>query len=65
MIELNNPNRILSGSRDKSIFVWDLTSKSEKRRTSLSGIETDVSVTNAKKRRLYSLSMCRVMASKY
>ena len=43
------------GSRDKSIIVWDLTSKSEKRRTSLSdgeyvlfGIATDVSVTNGK-----------------
>ena len=35
-IDMNNPNRILSGSRDKSIIVWDLTSKNEKRRTSLS-----------------------------
>jgi guanine nucleotide-binding protein subunit beta-2-like 1 protein len=34
--DYNKPNRIISGSRDKTIIIWDLDSKSIEKKTSLS-----------------------------
>jgi len=45
---LDNPNRIITGSRDKSIIIWDLTTKTSMRSRMGMGMSCDVRITEGK-----------------
>eukprot|EP01084_Bolivina_argentea_P194935 334541_1 len=45
-VDYNNPNKIISGSRDKTIIIWDLKTKTINKKTSL--INNKITITNGK-----------------